>query len=160
MTPEGLKHLLGIQGQIWCETIKGPKLFDYYVFPKIISLAERAWAAQPAWAKIDDHAKFAAGVQEPWNEFANRLGQRQLPRLDALFGKIEYRLPPPGAVIRDGKLSANSDYPGLAIRYSTDGSDPTAKSALYEGPVTVAGPVRVSTFSTSGRGGRAIIVKP
>ncbi len=156
LTPQGLKNVLGIQGQIWCETIKGPKLFDYYVFPKIISLAERAWAAQPAWAKIDDLAKFDAAVQEAWNEFANRLGQRELPRMDVLFSSIEYRLPPPGAMIKDGKLYASSEYPGLTIRYATEGHDPTAKSPLYEGPVAVKGPVKLSTTSANGRVSRAI----
>ncbi|MFV2067827.1 MAG: beta-N-acetylhexosaminidase, partial [Pirellulales bacterium] len=158
LTSAGRRNVLGIQGQIWCETIKGPKMLEYYVYPKQISLAERAWAARPAWAEradLDDHDR---GVQEAWNEFANRLGQRELPRLDFLFGGTAYRLPPPGAVIRDGKLEASTEYPGLVIRYTTDGSDPTATSALYTGPVAVTGTVKLSTFDSKGRASRVTTV--
>src|SRR5262249_18800751 len=84
LTEAGLKNVQGIQGQIWCETIKGPQMLEYYVFPKLISLAERAWAARPKWAEISDLAQHDAAVETAWNEFANRLGQRELPRLDHL----------------------------------------------------------------------------
>lgn len=158
LTAQGLKNTLGIQGQIWCETIKGPKMLEYYVYPKQISLAERAWSAQPGWARLDDLNAHDAALQEAWNEFANRLAQRELPRLDSIFGGIGYRLPPPGAVILEGKLHASSEYPGLVIRYTTDGSDPTAKSAEYTGPVAVTGKVKVATFDSRGRASRPSIL--
>jgi hexosaminidase len=159
LTAEGLKNVLGIQGQIWCETIKGPELLDYYVYPKQIGLAERAWAARPDWAKIADLDAHDAAVQQAWNEFANRLGQRELPRLDAIFGGTLYRLPPPGAVIEDGTLHASTEYPGLVIRYTTDGADPIATSAEYTGPVDVSGPVKLATFDTNGRASRTTTVE-
>lgn len=157
-TPEGLNNLLGIQGQIWCETIKGPQMLEYYVWPKQISLAERAWAPRPDWAGLDDLDTHDAAVDVAWNEFANRLGQRELPRLDSLFGGTLYRLPPPGAVIEEGRLYASAEYPGLAIRYTTDGTDPKADSPLYTGPVAVKGTVKLSTFDTRGRASRATTV--
>lgn len=159
LTDAGRKNILGIQGQIWCETIKGPKMLEYYVWPKQIGLAERAWSAQPEWAKLTDLAAHDAAVDEAWNEFANRLAQRELPRLDNLFGGTGYRLPPPGAVITDGKLEASAEYPGLTIRYTTDGSDPVATSTEYTRPLSVTGTVRLSTFDTKGRASRVITVK-
>jgi hexosaminidase len=159
LTAEGRKNILGIQGQIWCETIKGPKMLEYAVFPKLIGLAERAWAAQPEWAKSSDLKQHDAAVEKAWNEFANRLGQRELPRLDAIFGGIGYRLPPPGGEIENGKLHASSEYPGLVIRYATDGSDPTASSPEYQGPVAVKVPVKLSTFDTTGRASRVSTVE-
>jgi hexosaminidase len=160
LTEAGLKNVQGIQGQIWCETIKGPQMLEYYVFPKLIGLAERAWAARPAWAGISELAQHDAAVETAWNEFANRLGQRELPRLDFLSGGIGYRLPPPGAQIIDGQLHASSEYPGLTIRYTTDETAPTADSLLYNGPVKISGkgPVRISTFSSNGRAGRSSLV--
>jgi hexosaminidase len=159
LTPAGWKNILGVQGQIWCETIKGPQMLEYYVYPKQISLAERAWAAQPAWAKIDNLEEHDKAVQNAWNEFANRLGQRELPRLDYLFGGTGYRLPPPGAVVENGRLEASAEYPGLVIRYTTDGSDPTATSTEYTHPVTVTGTVKLSTFDTNGRASRVTTVE-
>lgn len=45
LTSEGKKHILGIQGELWSETIKGEQMMQYYIFPKIVGLAERAWDA-------------------------------------------------------------------------------------------------------------------
>ena len=105
-------------------------------------------AAQPAWAALENLEAHDAAVEAAWNEFANRLGQWELPRLDSLFGGTLYRLPPPGAIVENGRLTASTEYPGLMIRYTTAGSDPTASSAEYTGPVAVTGTVRLSTFDT------------
>ena len=110
--------------------------------------------AQPEWARTNDTAERRRQEALAWTEFANRLGQRELRRLDSLVGGVSYRLPPPGAAIRNGLLTANTAFPGLAVRYTTDGSEPTASSSLYTEPVPVAGPVRLKTFDTRGRGGR------
>ncbi len=159
LTDEGWANILGMQGQIWCETIHGPDMLEYYVYPKQISLAERAWAAQPDWAKLNDLDAHDKALQSAWNEFANRLGQRELPRLDSIFGGTLYRLPRPGAVIEKGELHASTEYPGLVIRYTTDGNDPTATSSEYTGPVAVTGTVKLSTFSTDGRASRMTTVE-
>ncbi len=160
LTEEGLKNIIGIQGQIWNETIKGPKMLEYYTCPKIIGLAERAWASQPEWAKIDEADARHKALDVAWNEFANRLGQYELPRLDNLLGGRDYRLPPPGAVVKDGQLQANIEYPGLVVRYTTNGSEPTTESPLYEKPVSVTGAVKIRSFDSRGRGGRVVTISP
>lgn len=73
-------------------------------------------------------------------------------KLDYLFGGYNYRLPPPGAVIKEGKLYANVDFPGLAIRYTTDRSEPDATSPVYTGPVKIEGEVLLRSFDTQGQG--------
>lgn len=152
LTPEGRKNVLGIQGQLWGENAISRARMEYLTFPKLLGLAERAWAASPAWAEeADRDAEEAA-----WNAFANTLGQREMPRMDQF--DIGYRLPPPGAVVEDGKLKANTAFPGLAIRYTTDGSEPGASSKLYEGPVAVSGEVRLRSFDSRGRGSRTATV--
>ena len=65
---------------------------EYMGFPRIIALAERAWAHSPNWAQIPEPATRNAEMQRDWNRFANRLGQRELPRLDYLCGGVRYRL--------------------------------------------------------------------
>ena len=88
------------------------------------------------------------------NVFANTLAQKELPRLSRLFGGFNYRVPPPGAKIEDGKLVANSTFPGLIIRYTTDGSEPVRSSKQYEGPVAVSdnAKVKVKAFDAAGKG--------
>jgi hexosaminidase len=159
-TVEGRDRILGIQGQLWAENSKGREVLEYQAFPKLLGLAERAWAAQPAWVRVEAKEERERAQATAWNEFANRLGQRELPRLDHMLGGIAYRLPPPGAVIVEGRLEANAAFPGLAIRYTTDGSSPQASSDLYSEPVEVGGDVRVATFDTRGRASRVTVVRP
>ncbi|MGH9340418.1 MAG: chitobiase/beta-hexosaminidase C-terminal domain-containing protein [Acidobacteriota bacterium] len=62
-------------------------------------------------------------------------------------------------MIDNGILKANVAFPGLAIRYTTDGSEPTADSPLFSGPVPVTGTVKLTTFNTRGRSSRTSVVK-
>lgn len=159
LRPDAFDNILGLQGEMWSETVKGPLMLEYYSLPKIIGLAQRAWEGTPPWAGIEDKAERNKDRDEAWNVFANTLAQRDLPRLDYLFGGFNYRLAPPGARIREGKLEANTAFPGLAIRYTTDGSDPDSLSLAYQEPVEVSGKVKLKSFSASGRGGRTVEVQ-
>ncbi len=157
-TEAGKQNILGIQGQLWAENARGPAMMEYLAFPKLLGLAERAWSPPPAWAQIEDAAERRQQLDAAWSRFANTLGHRDLPRLDHLFGGVNYRLPPPGAVIEDGLLNANVAFPGLTIRYTTDGSEPTASSTLYEGPVAVSGTAKLKTFDARGGSSRTAVV--
>lgn len=145
LTLTGQKNILGIQGQLWTETVKTPEAMEQMIFPRLISVAERAWAAVPEWTK--DQKKYG----EAWNEFANRLGQKELPRLNHLAGGLNYHLPMPGAIIINDVLYANVSLPGVTIRFTTDGSLPTQKSQEYKGPVKVIGNVKLCTFDQTNR---------
>jgi hexosaminidase len=160
LTDAGRANILGIQGQLWGENAKGQAMMEYLALPKLISLAERAWAPDPPWATEDDTALRASLLAEAWSRFANALGQRELPRLDRLHGGVAYRLPLPGARIEGGQLQANVAFPGLQIRYTVDGTEPDATSAVYTGPVAVSGVVKLRTFDTRGRGSRTSVVDP
>jgi hexosaminidase len=160
LTPRGIRNVLGLQGQLWSENARSPELLEYLAFPKLLGLAERAWAVSPAWADEGDPVRREALQTEAWNRFVNAVGRRELPRLDYLNGGVNYRIPLPGAVIEDGRLRANVGLPGLAVRYTTDGSEPSVESPLYRQPVPVAAPVLLRTFDTRGRGGRVSRVEP
>jgi hexosaminidase len=157
---KGRARVLGIQGQLWSENLDSRERLEYMAFPKLLGLAERAWAVSPEWAAVEDRAERERLEQRAWNEFANRLGRRELPRLDRMMGGAAYRLPPPGAVIAEGLLEANVAFPGLEIRWTGDGSDPGPDSRLWEGPVEVSGDVRLATFDRRGRASRVVVVHP
>lgn len=154
LSPESYQRIIGLQAELWSETVKGGTMAEYYYLPKLIGLAERAWVGQAAWGAIADQEQRVALMDKDWNRFANIVGQREMPRLDYLFGGFNYRIPPPGAIIRDGVLYANVDFPGLTLRYTTDGSAPGANSPLYTEPVEVTGKAMVRAFDTRNRGGR------
>jgi hexosaminidase len=159
LTEHGAGHILGIQGQLWSENLRNLAALEYMAFPRMIALAERAWAGSPAWAQIDDPAERRRRLGEDWNQFANRLAQIDLPRLDYLADGVHYRLPPPGAIVQAGMLYANVELPGLAIRYTTDGSEPTAASPLYRSPIPLAPIVKLRTFNARGRGSRTVTIE-
>lgn len=124
------ENLRGIQGQVWSETIRTGAQMEQMIYPRVLSLAERAWHKSP-WEsdKPDTNARTAE-----WAQFTLQLSHKELPKLAGLGG--DFYLPPPGAKIENGKLLANSSLPGLAIEFSTDGG---ASWASYVGVVPVDG---------------------
>jgi hexosaminidase len=73
LEPQYAKHVLGAQGQVWTEYIKGPKNVEYMAYPRMSALAEVLWT--PLGRK--DYANFLLRLTE------------QLQRLDAL--DVNYR---------------------------------------------------------------------
>lgn len=154
LKPEARKNILGIEAQIWSETIKGRDMIEYYALPKLLGFAESAWAPTRPWETMDNKQAREKLMTEGWNVFANTLSQKELPRLSRINSGYNYRLPLPGAVIENGILKANVEYPGLTIRYTTDGSEPTAQSTAYTGPVKVSGTVKLRSFDAANRPSR------
>jgi hexosaminidase len=144
LTEQGSKNIVGVQGELWSETVKGPELLEYYLFPKMLGYVERAWAPDPEWAQLPKRSQRLAGLDQAWNNFANAIAQRELARLDYLWDDVNYRVPLPGAIIDQGKLKANVAFPGLVIRYTLDGSDPK--------------PVRLKSFTATGKSSRASVL--
>ncbi|MEM8487951.1 MAG: family 20 glycosylhydrolase [Bacteroidota bacterium] len=153
LTPEGKQNIMGIQGQLWSESAKGAALLEYQLFPKVLGLAERAWAAAPDWVTIDNDASRTAAEFTGWNVFANQIGQSELPRLDALWG-IRYRIPPPGISMDGASTVANVAFPGLTLHYTTEKRLPTAEDPIYAGPVPFIGQINVAAFASNGRSSR------
>ena len=88
-------NILGMQGQLWSETVRTSENFDSMIFPRLLALAERAWHKADFEEKgiSDEERKRRETID--WTKFANTLGKKELGRLDELG--ILYRVPPPGA---------------------------------------------------------------
>ena len=160
INPDAKDHIIGLEAQLWTETVKGRDMAEYYMFPKMLGFAESAWAAERDWEKEPDLVKMDQNIAKGWNQFANRIGQTALAKLSWWNGGYNYRIAPPGAKVEDGKLFANVNFPGLQIRYTTDGSEPNEESALYTGPVEIEGEVTLKVFDETGKGSRTIKVSP
>ncbi|MFD2513290.1 family 20 glycosylhydrolase [Pontibacter locisalis] len=159
LTDFGKTNIVGLQAPLWSEMIKDPERMEYMLLPKLLGLAERAWAPDPAWATDENSAKGEAAYNQAWSEFVNILGKRELPRLSYYAGGYNYRIPTAGAVIENGKVKANLQLPGFTIRYTTDGSEPTLNSKTYTAPVPTTGEVKLKVFNPEGRSGRVVTVK-
>ena len=160
LTQEGIKNICGLQGQLWGETIRTDERIEYLLFPRMCALAERAWSRTPKWATISDSTLRKNTYQTDWNQFANRLAKIELPRLDNLFNGVRYRIPLPGAKLKNGLLTANTALPELTIRYTIDGSEPTMDSHIFEGAIQVdSSLIKLKTFTSNGRCSRTTLIE-
>jgi hexosaminidase len=160
LKPDAKRNILGLQAQLWGEAIRGQEMLEYQLLPKLIGFSESTWAPKRRWESTTDATDRAMQVDDDWNIFANTLAQRELPRLSYLFGGYNYRVPPPGASISDGLLHANLEFPGLQIRYTVDGNEPTLSSSLYEKPLEIKGNcIKIKAFDRSGKSSRTIVLK-
>jgi hexosaminidase len=160
LKPKYMSNIIGVQAQLWSETVKGQSMMEYMLLPKLIGFAETAWAKQREWETTVSTGIRANQVAKDWNIFANSITQNELPRLSTLFGGFNYRIPPPGAKFENGFLHANVEFPGLEIRYSTNGDEPTINSSIYTKPVKVSDSIiHIKSFDIAGRGSRTVILK-
>ena len=132
LTEIGKQNIIGVQGQLFAETIRSFEGVEYLLFPKLMGLAERGWNAHPAWESL-------SGVQEQqaFNQalalYYEKISKDEMPYW-AKNG-INFRLPQPGLLMKDGNLYANVAIEGAEIRYTADGTEPTTQSALWTEPV-------------------------
>ncbi|WP_433853158.1 family 20 glycosylhydrolase [Stenotrophomonas nitritireducens] len=129
------RHVLGTQANLWTEHVRtGPRV-EHMAFPRLSALAEVAWSPREA---------------RDWNGFLHRLApqMRRFQRAgigaadSAFAARIEAQ--PQGGQARV-TLSSQS---GLGqLRYTTDGSAPTAQSPRYAQPLAVALPATVTANS-------------
>ncbi len=156
LTEQGKLNIVGLQAPLWSEVINTESQLEYLMLPKLFGLAERSWAPNPEWATEKDAKKAISSYNYAWSEFVNVIAKKELPRLDYYGGGFSYRIPSPGLVFADNKVSANLQLPGFEIRYTTDGSVPTKNSKLYIEPITDIKNLSFRTFNKSGRGSKAV----
>ncbi|PYP16068.1 MAG: beta-hexosaminidase [Gemmatimonadetes bacterium] len=159
LTDYGRSHIVGIQGNLWSETLGGDGRLDYMIVPKLFGLAERAWAPDPTWATEKDSAKADSLYREDWSRLVNVVGKRELPRLDREVAGLNYRIPTPGLRVQGTVVNTSLELPGFTLRYTTDGTDPSAKSPVVRGPIPLRGTIRVAAFTGAGRKGHTASVK-
>lgn len=125
-------NVVGVQAQLWAETIRNFEMVQLFVLPKILGLAERGWNAEPVWAEdYDDMTRYNAERAQ----YNLKIGLSELPRLSRKGAK--FHVNQPGIIVEDGILKANTCYPGIEVRYTLDGSEPDSSSPLWTEPVAV-----------------------
>jgi hexosaminidase len=159
LTDYGRSHIIGIQGNLWSETLGGDGRLEYMIVPKLFGLAERAWAPDPAWATEKDSVKADSLYRDDRSRLVNVVGKRELPRLDREMPGLNYRIPTPGLLIRGGAVYTSVELPGFTLRYTTDGSEPTPSGPVVRGPIPLRGTIRVAAFNASGRKGYTASVR-
>ena len=143
---------VGMQGQLWSETVRTAQQMEYMIFPRLLALAERAWHKadweldyQPGRTFSSTSAQVNVDLlNADYAGFAQAMAVKELPKLDA--AGVRYRIPVPGAINDGGALSMNTEFPGMPLQYSTNGSDFTA----FTSGVTAAGVTAIRANSADG----------
>jgi len=143
ITTEQAKHILGVQGNVWSEYIDTPSHAEYMVFPRASALAEVGWAA--------NHTK-------DYKDFTTRLKTHfeRLRFLDVNYSNAYYDVTASSLVNAKSQVAVKLKTAdnGAVIRYTIDGTEPTANSLVYQPTgviVTKDATVRSSTFTANGQ---------
>ena len=146
--PEYASLLMGVQASMWTEFCNKPEDVDYLVFPRLAALAEVAWT-QPAHK---DWTSFLKGL-DAYNEHLTAKG---IVYARSMYN-IQHTVTP-----NDGILEVELECirPDMEIHYTTDGSEPTATSPLYEKIVLVkeALTLKSATFTHGRQMGKTLIL--
>lgn len=120
-------HVIGVQANLWCEYMYTEKLKEYYSYPRLLALSEIAWTT------LD---------RKDYKDFERRMDNQRV-RLDMY--DINYYIPLPEqkgvpscnfVAFTDSTTLEFTTTEPVTIVYTTDGSEPNAKSAVYSEALT------------------------
>ena len=122
LSPAQQQYILGVQGNLWTEYVQDEQHAAYMLFPRLLAIAEIGWTPQTERSYPDFLRRVAA--QLPGLK-ARGINSYPLKRI-AVYSEID-------TARREVALRLSSEQPTAEIRYTTDGSMPTASSRLYTG---------------------------
>lgn len=138
---ENIHRVIGVQANLWTETISTEARADYMILPRMTALSEVGWT-----------------YRNLYNSFTNRLRQHY-PRLDNLG--IRYRLPDLEGLLENNvfvmprKFFVSSPIPYFKVRYSTDGRMPEISSPILSDSIDInqAMQLKLALFAPNGHRG-------
>lgn len=135
------KHILGAQGNIWTEYTYEEETIEYLLYPRILALAEITWTATEN-KSFDDFLNRLNSIYEVLDHYA-----------------INYHIPLPEGPTSNKMVFIDSiavpfttTHP-IKMVYTTDGTDPTITSTVYEKPLhfTETTDLRIASVLQNGK---------
>ena len=124
MSADVQKHIIGVQANLWTEYVPTKEHLEYMLLPRLAALCEVQWcnADRKDWNRFLDSADEFCRIYET-------MGYNFATHLFNANGEVVYNAERNSAVVT---LYTQGDAP---IHYTLDGSEPTAASPKYAGPV-------------------------
>lgn len=126
-------HILGLQANMWTTDDVRFAAVEHNTFPRLLAVAETGWTPRAG----KDYASFLQRLPA-WTRRYAALG-------------VGYAHTPFSVLLADapagaGKATLRLSNPlGYPVRYTLDGSEPTARSPLYAAPIEAGLPVQLRT---------------
>jgi len=138
-------HVIGLQANLWTEHIRTEDRVETMLFPRVAAVAETGWSPPGAHS---------------WDGFADRL-PAMLARYGALGVKADdaalaVKIDQSPGVTGQAQVTLSTQFGIGQIRYTTDGSEPTAASPAYSAPLSLPLPTRLKAAAF--RDGAALTV--
>ncbi len=139
-------HVLGAQMNAWSEYLVTPERVQWATFPRLAAFAEGAWSPEPA--------RDFRGFLDRLEPQVVRWRREGISAADSAFA-VAYELDGErSAAVNSGRarvMLSNQTQHGT-IRYTLDGSVPTAASPAYSEPLSVKTGtlIRAATFGATG----------
>ncbi|KAF1697369.1 family 20 glycosylhydrolase [Pseudoxanthomonas daejeonensis] len=125
-------HILGLQANMWTEHTRTFERLQHNVFPRLAAVAETGWTPK----ERKDYAGFLRRLPDQLERYRHwGVGYAQTPfQVDATAEHDR----------KAGTATVTLESPlAYEVRYTTDGSEPTASSTLYKAPVPVTLPAQL-----------------
>jgi hexosaminidase len=120
------KYIMGVQANLWTEYITDFKQVQYMIFPRLMALSEVGWGT----ADPKNYKEFEGRVI---NQF------KVLDKMKVNYAKSIYNISGKVIPANNGiayELTGSQNPKG--IRYTTDGTEPSLNSKVYDGPVNIS----------------------
>lgn len=112
-------NVLGIQAQLFAETIREYAQVQRYLFPKMFGIIHHAWNGNAEVTNVNSLINAQLACRET----------HALP----------YHLTQPGIHVENGLVSLNCPVSFAEVHYTIDGTEPTRHSPLYSEPFAITG---------------------
>ena len=146
MNAKQKQHVIGVQGNMWCEYIPTRERLLFQYFPRILALSELAWTKP----ELKDYDEFYSRLPKQFAMLHKLNVPFRTPSLDGVYHV--------NAFTTEGTMAVSCADPLATVRYTTDGSFPNKNSQLYNGPVKVDETTHfiLRTFAPNGQAGEML----
>ena len=137
LTADEARHIIGVQANIWTEYMPTFKQMQYMALPRLAALSEVQWS-QPA---LKDYTCFTNRLTE-FTHLYDRLGYNYAKHLYNVAIHVD-------SDTKWREILIHMTTAGNAeIRYTLDGTEPTANSTLYTGAIVLqkSAKIRAAAF--------------
>lgn len=124
LSPEEASYIKGIQAGVWTEYMGDEKHLEYMVFPRALAVSEIGWSEKGR----KDYSWFLKKLRHQ-ESLLKKKKVNYFPYYDEITANWQN-----GKTIT---VALNSTLPNALIRYTTDGSKPSATSKPYKQAITL-----------------------